>query len=633
MAGARVVAIDGNFDQALGIVRALAEQDDHPVTLVNSVNPFRLEGQKTAAFEICDDLGRAPDVLAIPVGNAGNISAYWAGLPRLRGGRRHRRDARGCGASRPPARRRSSSASGSSDPETVATAIRIGDPASWTMAIAARDESGGRIDAVTDDEILAAYRDLARLEGIFCEPASAASVAGVSKAAAAGEIDPDATVVCVLTGHGLKDPTTAERAGRGPIARGRADASARSPWRSAGERWSPTGSPSSTAARSTVEVPASSANLGAGYDCLGRGARADQPVELEVRGWSRGEIELTVEGEGHDELTEDRENRFVRGLEAALEGARGELPAGVGWRIAMHNQIPLSRGLGSSAAATVAGVRRRQRARSASRCRSAELLRLAADDRGPPRQRGRRAPRRVRRSAPATAGRRRGGPVRRPARPAGGPVHPRPAPPDRGDARGPARARPAGRRGRQPRGASALGVAGLATGRYDLLARLTVDRLHEPYRAAAYPQLPRSWSRRRATRARSARACRAPARRSSPSPIRWPGSPGSKPRSSPPRPTPTCPVGSRSSSRATPARRSSRCTERSVDRLSDGSGCRRRSLPDEGADLVPGGGAGLGDGPPPCDRRSCAARPGRSRAGGRCRPPSARRRKRRSPRA
>ena len=178
MAGARVVAIDGNFDQALGIVRALAEQDDHPVTVVNSINPFRLEGQKTAAFEICDDLGRAPDVLAIPVGNAGNISAYWAGFC----------DYAAAGivvAGRP--RMFGFQAAGAAPlvvghriehPETIATAIRIGDPASWTQAVAARDASGGRITAVTDDEILAAYRALARYEGIFCEPASAASVAG-----------------------------------------------------------------------------------------------------------------------------------------------------------------------------------------------------------------------------------------------------------------------------------------------------------------------------------------------------------------------------------------------------------------------------------------------------------------------
>jgi threonine synthase len=210
MAGARVVAIDGNFDQALGIVRSLAEQDDHPVTLVNSVNPFRLEGQKTAAFEICDDLGRAPDVLAIPVGNAGNISAYWAGF----------RDYADAGIIGDTPRMWGFQAAGAAplvlghrieEPDTVATAIRIGAPASWDKAVAARDDSGGRISAVTDDQILAAYRALARHEGVFCEPASAASVAGITKAASAGELDPDATVVCVLTGHGLKDPTTAEK--------------------------------------------------------------------------------------------------------------------------------------------------------------------------------------------------------------------------------------------------------------------------------------------------------------------------------------------------------------------------------------------------------------------------------------
>jgi threonine synthase len=215
-AGARVISVDGNFDDALRIVRALAEQEEHPVTLVNSVNPFRLDGQKTAAYEVCDELGRAPDILAIPVGNAGNISAYWTGFrdyvdadivrsrPQMWG-------FQAAGAAplvsgRPVER-----------PETVATAIRIGAPASWDKAIAARDESGGRIEAVTDDEILAAYRDLARLEGVFCEPASAASVAGLRKMAAALALDPDATVVAVLTGHGLKDPHTAERVVPGVI--------------------------------------------------------------------------------------------------------------------------------------------------------------------------------------------------------------------------------------------------------------------------------------------------------------------------------------------------------------------------------------------------------------------------------
>jgi len=210
VAGARVVAIDGNFDAALRVVRALAEQDDHPVSLVNSVNPHRIDGQKTAAFEVCDDLGRAPDILAIPVGNAGNISAYWAGF----------RDYTAAGIVQTRPRMFGFQAAGASPlvlgrvvdaPETVATAIRIGNPASWSTAIAARDESGGLIEAVSDDEILDAYRSLARDEGIFCEPSSATSVAGIAKVAARGDLARDALVVCVLTGSGLKDPSTAEK--------------------------------------------------------------------------------------------------------------------------------------------------------------------------------------------------------------------------------------------------------------------------------------------------------------------------------------------------------------------------------------------------------------------------------------
>jgi threonine synthase len=209
VAGAQVVAVDGNFDQALDVVRALAEQRDHPVTLVNSLNPDRLEGQKTGAFEVCDDLGRAPDILAIPVGNAGNISAYWAGFSDYQ--------AAGITASRP--RMFGFQAAGAAPivaghpieaPETVATAIRIGNPASWSKAVAARDDSGGLIEAVTDEQIVAAYRDLARHEGIFCEPSSAAGLAGIRMLAEAGRLEREATIVCVLTGNGLKDPTTAE---------------------------------------------------------------------------------------------------------------------------------------------------------------------------------------------------------------------------------------------------------------------------------------------------------------------------------------------------------------------------------------------------------------------------------------
>ncbi|MFI5255261.1 MAG: threonine synthase [Candidatus Limnocylindrales bacterium] len=211
IAGARVIAIEENFDAALRIVRDLVDGSaghGHSLTLVNSVNPHRIAGQKTAAFEVCDDLGGAPDYLAIPVGNAGNISAYWRGFSDYR-------DA-GLVETRPIML--GFQAEGAApivlghrvdDPQTVATAIRIGDPASWRPAERAREESGGLIEAVSDEEILDAYRDLAVHEGIFCEPASAASVAGVRKLAAKGAIDPSGTIVCVLTGHGLKDPGTA----------------------------------------------------------------------------------------------------------------------------------------------------------------------------------------------------------------------------------------------------------------------------------------------------------------------------------------------------------------------------------------------------------------------------------------
>jgi threonine synthase len=204
--GARVVAVRGAFDVALAIVRTLAEQGD--ATLVNSVNPHRIEGQKTAAFEVCEALGGAPDALFIPVGNAGNITAYWRGFV----------EAATSGMSRARPRMFGYQAAGAApivrgavveEPETIATAIRIGNPASWLGAVAARDESGGAIDSVTDDEILDAYRFAARCEGVFCEPASAASIAGLRKRARAGGLDGVDRVVCVLTGNGLKDPDRA----------------------------------------------------------------------------------------------------------------------------------------------------------------------------------------------------------------------------------------------------------------------------------------------------------------------------------------------------------------------------------------------------------------------------------------
>lgn len=205
MYGAEIVEIEGNFDEALKMVRTISETS--AVTLVNSVNPFRLEGQKTAAFEVCDQLGSAPDILAIPVGNAGNISAYWkgfkeynefkqTGLPKMFGF-----EAEGAAAivrGEPI-----------DEPETVATAIRIGNPASWTLAENARDESGGMIQSVTDTEILKAFTLLARTEGVFAEPASCASIAGVLQQLEKGNIPKGSKVVAVLTGNGLKDPQTA----------------------------------------------------------------------------------------------------------------------------------------------------------------------------------------------------------------------------------------------------------------------------------------------------------------------------------------------------------------------------------------------------------------------------------------
>ncbi|PZR63944.1 MAG: threonine synthase [Chloroflexi bacterium] len=203
VAGARLVIIDGNFDTALDAVRRLGEEGSAAV--VNSINPDRIAGQETAAFEIVDALGEAPESVALPVGNAGNITAHWQGFSRYaRAGRASRRPRmlgfQAAGAA-PIVRGAPVEA-----PETVATAIRIGNPASWRLAEAARDESGGLIEAVEDEEILAAQRDIVRLEGIFCEPASAASVAGVRRLARAGRIHRSESVVCVLTGHGLKDP-------------------------------------------------------------------------------------------------------------------------------------------------------------------------------------------------------------------------------------------------------------------------------------------------------------------------------------------------------------------------------------------------------------------------------------------
>lgn len=212
--GAMVLQVDGNFDEALNIVKEVVAK--HPIALVNSINPFRIEGQKTAAFEVCDQLGSAPVCHALPVGNAGNITAYWKGYNEyMKAGR---------SSSLP--KMLGFQAAGAApivlghpveNPETVATAIRIGNPASWKGAVAARDESGGIIDSVTDDEILEAYKLIAAKEGIFCEPASAASLAGVIKLSKRGYFKDGDSIVCTLTGNGLKDPDNAIRLSEPPI--------------------------------------------------------------------------------------------------------------------------------------------------------------------------------------------------------------------------------------------------------------------------------------------------------------------------------------------------------------------------------------------------------------------------------
>ncbi len=213
--GAKVIAVKGNFDEALELVREITEK--HPITLVNSLNPYRIEGQKTGSFEICDSLKDAPDYHAIPVGNAGNITAYWKGYKEYKQAKISKKLPKMLGFQ----------AEGAApivlghpvkDPRTIATAIKIGNPASWKQAEGARDESGGLIDKVTDDEILAAYKLLASKEGVFVEPASAASVAGILKLAKNGYFSAlrpipntlhPTRIVCVLTGHGLKDPDRA----------------------------------------------------------------------------------------------------------------------------------------------------------------------------------------------------------------------------------------------------------------------------------------------------------------------------------------------------------------------------------------------------------------------------------------
>jgi threonine synthase len=201
--GAEIIAVEGNFDQALKVTRILAEK--YPITLVNSLNPYRIEGQKTSSFEIIDDLGYVPDYLFIPVGNAGNITAYWKGFTEWKNNGKVDKTPIMMGfqaeGAAPIVKNMIIEA-----PQTIATAIRIGNPASWKSAVAARDESGGIIDSVTDDEILAAYKLMAGKEGVFGEPASAAPLAGLLKMLKQGKSYKDKRIVCIVTGNGLKDP-------------------------------------------------------------------------------------------------------------------------------------------------------------------------------------------------------------------------------------------------------------------------------------------------------------------------------------------------------------------------------------------------------------------------------------------
>ena len=376
--GAQVIMVRGNFDDCLRMARELAWH--YPVALVNSVNPVRLEGQKTAAFEIVDFLGDAPDVHVLPVGNAGNISAYWLGYTQyLDLGH----------ATRRPVMRGYQAAGAAPlvtgepfpDPETKATAIRIGNPASWKLAEAARDESGGRFEAVTDDQILAAQRDLAAREGVFVEPASAAGVAGLLQA---------------LRGGGVLRRADGRDHGDGPRAQGHRHRARRfrpdhrlrrgRRRRGRGRRGRPRAFVGGVSAVGFVEgavavsVPATSANLGPGFDSLG--LALDLRDELTAEAVADGLV-VEVEGEGATTLALDEGHLVVRSMWAAF-AAMQVAPPGV--RLHCHNVIPHARGLGSSSAAIVGGLAlaRALVEDGAARLSDQGLFALAADLEGHP---------------------------------------------------------------------------------------------------------------------------------------------------------------------------------------------------------------------------------------------------------
>ena len=357
--GATLVAVDGNFDDCLRIVRELAET--YPVALVNSVNPYRLQGQKTAAFEVVDALGDAPDIHVLPVGNAGNISAYWMGYNEY-AGRTTAASIDDIATRLPAVATRTPQmwgvqAEGAApfvkgapveNPETVATAIRIGNPASWAYAVAARDDSGGRIDAVTDAQILDAQALLAAEVGVFVEPASAASVAGLLQAAELGQVPAGARIVCTVTGNGLKDTATA-------LGETRVEPHVIAPTLEAAVAALSPVVPGAGRMRLVrdlvrVRVPATSANLGPGFDALGLALGVWDEVSVRA---VAGETTVRVTGEGAGELPDDEAHLVVRALRAGLEHA-GAPQAGL--ELVCHNAIPHGRGMGSSAAAVVAGL-------------------------------------------------------------------------------------------------------------------------------------------------------------------------------------------------------------------------------------------------------------------------------------
>ena len=341
MHASRVIMVRGNFDNCLALARQLAWE--YPVALVNSVNPVRLQGQKTAAFEIVDYLGDAPDYHLLPVGNAGNIAAYWIGWCQY---------ARLGLATKTPVVR-GFQAEGAAplvtgepfpDPETKATAIRIGNPASWKLAEVAAHESGGRFAAVSDDRILAAQRELAARDGVFVEPASAAGIAGLLQDVAAGESYSGKTVAITVTGHGLKDTATALE-GFGQLVDTVIDPDVTR--RGRGRR---PGMTTFVEGPVRLSVPATSANLGPGFDSLGLALDLRDRLEAEV---VEEGLVVEVEGAGADEVSLDETHLVVRAMRAAFD-AMGAHPTGL--RLTCTNAIPHARGLGSSSAAIVGGV-------------------------------------------------------------------------------------------------------------------------------------------------------------------------------------------------------------------------------------------------------------------------------------